>query len=168
MKILVALDGSPLSELALKAVAPLLRQPGNEAVLLRVVGDADIRQTYATGPSLRAPAPLPTAFVPSEPPPRAAEDRGQAIERVNAQAAEYLTTTARSVLEGIPVRVAVEWSDKEADGIAQAAAREQADLIAIGTHGRSGILRSALGSVADGVVRQSKVPVIVVRDGMTV
>jgi nucleotide-binding universal stress UspA family protein len=39
----------------------------------------------------------------------------------------------------------------------------QADLIVIGTHGRSGLSRLLLGSVAEGVVRGASVPVLLVR-----
>lgn len=41
----------------------------------------------------------------------------------------------------------------------------QADLIVIGTHGRSGLNRLLLGSVAEGVVRAAPVPVLLVRAG---
>lgn len=41
----------------------------------------------------------------------------------------------------------------------------QADLIVIGTHGRSGLNRLLLGSVAEGVVRVASVPVLLVRAG---
>jgi nucleotide-binding universal stress UspA family protein len=43
------------------------------------------------------------------------------------------------------------------------ARRWQADLIVIGTHGRSGLSRLLLGSVAEGVVRIASVPVLLVR-----
>ncbi len=39
----------------------------------------------------------------------------------------------------------------------------RADLIVIGTHGRSGMNRLLLGSVAEGVVRGTSVPVLLVR-----
>ena len=39
----------------------------------------------------------------------------------------------------------------------------QADLIVIGTHGRSGLSRLLLGSVAEGVARSAPVPVLLVR-----
>ena len=42
------------------------------------------------------------------------------------------------------------------DGIVWAADREKADLIAMSSHGRSGIGRLVLGSVADGVVRRTR------------
>lgn len=167
MRILAALDGNPFSELTLTAIVPLLRQAGDEAVLIRVVGDADIRATYSSGPSLRAPSPLSTAFVPSEQPPRVAEDRGQAIQRVNSEAAEYLARVAKANLPGISYRCVVEWSDNAGDAIGQAATRERADLIALATHGRSGSGRSTLGRVADAAVRLSRVPVILVGAGVT-
>ena len=47
-----------------------------------------------------------------------------------------------------------------------ATAREwQADLLVIGTHGRSGLGRLALGSVAEGVLREAPCPVLTVRLG---
>jgi nucleotide-binding universal stress UspA family protein len=49
------------------------------------------------------------------------------------------------------------------DTIVSTAREEGADLIAIATHGRSGIGRWVLGSVADGVVRRSHLPCLVVR-----
>ena len=48
--------------------------------------------------------------------------------------------------------------------IVGAAARERADLIVIGTHGRGGLDRALLGSVADRVIRLAPCPVMTVRD----
>ena len=45
------------------------------------------------------------------------------------------------------------------------AKRWEADLIVIGTHGRSGLSRLLLGSVAEGVARSAAVPVLLVRAG---
>lgn len=50
------------------------------------------------------------------------------------------------------------------DGILQAAKEEGADLIVVGSHGRTGIKRMLLGSVAAKVVSQSPVPVLVARE----
>ena len=49
-----------------------------------------------------------------------------------------------------------------ADGILSCSKEFQADLIVIGTHSRSGIDRLLMGSVAESVVRNSEVPVLVV------
>jgi nucleotide-binding universal stress UspA family protein len=51
------------------------------------------------------------------------------------------------------------------DGILSVAAETSADLIAMGTHGRSGVNRLMLGSVAERVLRGSKIPVLTVRPG---
>jgi len=50
-----------------------------------------------------------------------------------------------------------------ASEIVQAAKDWPADLIVIGSHGRGGIRRALLGSVAEGVMRQASCPVLVVR-----
>jgi universal stress protein A len=50
-----------------------------------------------------------------------------------------------------------------ADAILRAARRTRADLIVMGTHGRSGLSRVFLGSVAERVVRESRCPVLTVR-----
>lgn len=50
-----------------------------------------------------------------------------------------------------------------AEEIAQLAADVHADLVVVGTHGRRGLRRLFLGSVAEGVVRLAQCPVLVVR-----
>ena len=49
-----------------------------------------------------------------------------------------------------------------AEGILRTASEVEADLIVLGTHGRSGVSRLLMGSVAKKVVRQAKVPVLTV------
>lgn len=44
-----------------------------------------------------------------------------------------------------------------------AASAARADVIVMGTHGRSGIMHLLLGSVAEGVLRRSEIPVLLVR-----
>ena len=74
----------------------------------------------------------------------AAEDRAVAGNVVTA------------VREGPPSREVVEY-----------AGEEECDLIVMGTHGRGGLNRLILGSVAERVVRSSEVPVLTVRVGET-
>lgn len=50
-----------------------------------------------------------------------------------------------------------------AESIISYAAEQKADLIVIGTRGRSGLKRLVLGSVANGVVAHASCPVLVVR-----
>jgi nucleotide-binding universal stress UspA family protein len=49
-----------------------------------------------------------------------------------------------------------------ADGILKCAAEFGADLIVVGTHNRTGIDRLLMGSIAENVIRHSKIPVLVV------
>lgn len=50
-----------------------------------------------------------------------------------------------------------------AEVILDVASRERASMILMGTHGRTGLLRATLGSIAEDVVRHAEVPVITVR-----
>lgn len=54
-------------------------------------------------------------------------------------------------------------SERIANVILTEAERWQAELIVIGTHGRTGFSRMVLGSVAEGVVRSAPMPVLLVR-----
>jgi nucleotide-binding universal stress UspA family protein len=53
--------------------------------------------------------------------------------------------------------------EKPVDSILDVARRTEADLIAMGTHGRTGLLHLALGSVAEAVIRRATCPVLVTK-----
>lgn len=55
-------------------------------------------------------------------------------------------------------------SGKPDDQIVECAEEEGYDVVVVGSHGREGISRVLLGSVAENVVRRSPTPVVVVRD----
>ncbi|MEK7715145.1 MAG: universal stress protein, partial [candidate division NC10 bacterium] len=63
---------------------------------------------------------------------------------------------------GIPVRWALEVG-VPFEEIVKAAEKEGADMIVMGTHGRSGLNRLLLGSVAERVIRLAPCPVLTVR-----
>jgi nucleotide-binding universal stress UspA family protein len=85
------------------------------------------------------------------------------LEEMEAGAREFLASAAGDLTEqGVKADV-VAAIGNATDGIVWAAERENADLIVMSTHGRSGLGRMVLGSVADGVVRRTSLPVIVVR-----
>jgi universal stress protein A len=71
--------------------------------------------------------------------------------------------TSAAVAEGLSsrwvLRTGVPYKE-----IVGAVTRERADLIVIGTHGRGGLDRALLGSVADRVIRLAPCPVLTVRD----
>lgn len=70
---------------------------------------------------------------------------------------------ADAAAQGIFTQVEVVENRDVAEGICQAAERLGADVICLGTHGRSGLSKAVLGSVAEGVVTRSRRPLFVVR-----
>jgi nucleotide-binding universal stress UspA family protein len=75
----------------------------------------------------------------------------EAAEATRARGLEVETTVLESSMERI------------SDVIVEEAKRWEADLIVLGTHGRHGVGRMLLGSVAEGVARSAPVPVLLVR-----
>ena len=73
-----------------------------------------------------------------------------------------LRQLAEEVAVGVPVEFSVVYRDAAADGILDAADSSGADLVVMASHGRTGMTRWLLGSVAEKIVRSSKVPVLVV------
>jgi nucleotide-binding universal stress UspA family protein len=61
------------------------------------------------------------------------------------------------------VRTCIWYGDAD-QAIANAVTRERVDLVAMSTHGRSGLDRLRFGSVAESVVRKASVPALLVRD----
>ncbi|MBX3203749.1 MAG: universal stress protein [Labilithrix sp.] len=62
----------------------------------------------------------------------------------------------------IELHTSLEQADPR-DGVLAVAERLRADLIVMGTHGRRGIARALMGSVAESVVRTSSIPVLTLR-----
>lgn len=81
------------------------------------------------------------------------------------KAERYLMDQAMRLREaGLDAEIMVRFGPAP-DVIVEAAERIHSTLIAMATHGRSGLRRWALGSVADRVIRAAPVPVFVVRGG---
>ncbi|MFC1963692.1 universal stress protein [Chloroflexota bacterium] len=80
-------------------------------------------------------------------------------------------STANEYLDELLSRIKYDWaklhseviSGKAAESIAEYAEKNNIDLIIMATHGRSGMSRWVLGSVADRILRSSCVPVLMVR-----
>jgi nucleotide-binding universal stress UspA family protein len=81
-----------------------------------------------------------------------------------AEAAKSLQAVIPADADDRLVRVTTEVLVAEgiAEGIAQAAARVGADAICLGTHGRTGLAKALLGSQAEAVLRQARIPVLLV------
>ena len=86
---------------------------------------------------------------------------GECRERPLAHLRELIPAAAESL--GIRTKVDVIEGGHVAAGICEAADRFDADLICIGSHGRSGFLAGAIGSVAQAVLARSSLPVLAVR-----
>jgi nucleotide-binding universal stress UspA family protein len=144
-KILVPLDGSELAECVLPHVEALTSRGGVKTVVfLRVVEPAYV-PAGAYGPGLS-----PDSII--------------AIDAANKTAAEdYLSKLVkRTDYKGVKVQPVI-IKGPSAAGIADYAEKNSVDLIAIATHGRSGVSRWAWGSVADKVMRSVCMPVLMVR-----
>jgi nucleotide-binding universal stress UspA family protein len=77
----------------------------------------------------------------------------------------YLTRLWTSLgLDGIPAETRAEWGEP-ADEIFRAATPEKFDLIAMATHGRTGLGRDLMGSTAETVLRNSRIPVLIFPKG---
>jgi nucleotide-binding universal stress UspA family protein len=91
---------------------------------------------------------------------RVAEELKQFVEKTIAEAQKSFRDDGRPFVDRLTTHLGV--SDPR-EAIAQLASDLDADLIVIGTHGRRGVSRFLLGSVAEGVVRIAPCPVLVVR-----
>lgn len=145
LKLLVPLDGSPLSESAIPLATELATRTGAMISLTRVV-----EPFWAeTGAGIESPY-FDTQHM-------AAVD-------------EKVTTESRGYLEEIAERLRrkglhVVWevrTGRPADEIARLAETTAADLIVIPTHGRKGVARVALGSVVDALLQRGETPLLVV------
>ena len=137
-KILVSIDSDPIAVHAADVGADLARMAGAEIAFIHVI-EPELVNAADTGIQ-------PDVFV--------------------AQAKE----TGRRLIEDFrkrlpPGTAALEFLQvgKPATEIVDAAREWPADLVVIGSHGRGGIKRALLGSVAEHVMRQAPCPVLVVR-----
>jgi nucleotide-binding universal stress UspA family protein len=150
--IVVPLDGSEMAERAVWPAADLARLFDGEVTLVRV----------------NRPALLP-AYVPEGAGAYglgAALDQAEQLERdEREQARRYLAeVSAMLAVRGVRCRADVILEDRPAEGIIAEAGARHADLIAMETHGRRGLARLFMGSVADQVVRGGEVPVLLYHD----
>ena len=143
-RILVPLDGSELAEAALTEAVKLIQRPAGHITLVQVLDEG-----------------RPFHFVEADVDTMVKGIRGERA-RVTCEARGYLTSVASriekagaqvetTVLEGEPGRTVLELAQQM-----------PADLIVMSTHGRSGLSRILMGSVAAHVVAHSCCPVLVV------
>ena len=140
-RILVPTDGS---EEGTQAVT--------HALDLAVVHQASVHTLYVINTASYAGMPMETSWEGIDDLLRA--DADAAVNEVEKLADGYDVDVTTAVVEGSPSREIIRYAESE-----------RCDLIVMGTHGRGGIDRLLLGSVAEKVVRGSTVPVLTVRLG---
>lgn len=144
--LLVPLDGSDFSERSL----PLARRLARE-------GASTLHLVQVHAPPVPGPMLSSTQF----------EYQGLDLEayaeRHREEMGAHLTPIAAALeADGVTVRPAV-LEGRVVDELADHAAAVEADLIVMTTHGRSGASRLWLGSVADGLVRHTHIPILMLR-----
>ena len=142
-KILLPLDGSRLGESALPVAEDLAELMGAELGLLHVM-QSMYPLTIMEGTMLQKPV---------------REDD----ETTRADAKAYLAAAAGRLRNKTLTLSTDVVSGQPADWIVKYAEFNQVDLVAMATHGRSGIGRWAFGSVTDKVLHAGNMPVLVVR-----
>lgn len=141
--ILVAIDGSQTSELALNEAIQFARAAGSRLRIVNVVDEVNLNWSEF---------------------PNTAE-----LWNVLAASGRALLGKAASAAAeaGVEVDTRLIELDRLGDRIPDVLAREAdawpADLIVVGTHGRRGLSHLFLGSVAEGIVRVASKPVLLVR-----
>jgi len=146
-KILVAVDGSATSLRGLDEAIKVAKSTGGRLLLVHGVDELVIATDY-----------VPTVY--SAPIFEALRESGA---RILAQTA----TVVRRADLSCEQKLVETLSGRVADEIVKQAGEWRADLIVMGTHGRRGLKRLALGSDAEMVLRLSSVPVLLIREQST-
>ena len=141
-RILVAIDGSDTSNLALEEAIKLAKDQHSALRLFHVV---DLTMAYSL-------VEAPHVF-----------EYQKAMETAGQQVVAECSAVARKAGIEFDAKCVVTFAKHIYDVIEEEAKEWAADLIVIGTHGRKGIRRLLLGSVAEGLTRVSSKPVLLVR-----
>ena len=150
----VGVDFSDQSDLALRRAFELgLEQRASEIHAVHVV------RSFESGVQLELPTNLGLTTV------SLAEAGEHLKEHLEGRIATFAgAVTPRERTHAIARIVSHVRLDAPAEQIAQLAADLEADLVVVGTHGRRGLSRMVMGSVAEGAVRLAPCPVLVVRE----
>ena len=147
-KVLVPLDGSKVGEAALPVIERLITMCSPEVkVEVTVLGVITLLRHWVVVGEASAPVSY------SE----------EELNLIKERVMNYLDKAAESIKDlGVTVKTIVN-TGNAAEEILKAASEINADLIAMSTHGRSGLRRIAFGSITDKVLRGASIPVLMVR-----
>lgn len=162
-KVLIPLDGSDFSRQILPYVRQVLDPADSELILLRV---AESPAGLSGAPAKLATTELPVPMYESERDAELAKHpiyASQVWEGLEARLKDELQADARHLKDaGYTVSIAVKFGDP-AQELVDFVNHESVDLIAMTTHGRTGLRRLVFGSVAERVLRSVSVPVMLLR-----
>jgi nucleotide-binding universal stress UspA family protein len=89
------------------------------------------------------------------------------LQKSVKEAGEQVLTQAKELAQAEGVepesKILESWGDKIASVLLEDAGSWGADLVVMGTHGWTGVMHLLMGSVAEGLLKQSNVPVLLVR-----
>ncbi len=151
-KIMVPLDGSKLAECVFPHLTTIVKGCETPAVVLVRVAEP-AAWLFGTGTD--------GARVYTEE--QAAQDRQRLAKLEAADAQKYLAMVASQLKLGDAAIQTSVLEGKASEALADYSSKNGFDLIVMSTHGRSGVSRWLLGSVADRLMRSSLVPVLMVR-----
>ena len=147
-KIMVCLDGSKLSEQILPYAVEQARRFHSQVILFHVVAEPGM-----VSPGIPGSPGLPV------------ETSGslEKMQQERNEATAYLENAAQSLRGKKLAAETVILQGAAGDAIVSYANENNIGLIAIATHGRSGLGRAVFGSVADYVLRKSGLPILVIK-----
>ncbi len=151
-KILVTLDGSKLAELALSHVIEVAAS-GAQVHLLSVMAEDRVSEIAALASAMSQPV---TVTKEQWPPLHTSSDPRAIYARE-----DYLRQVSEW-LEQVGLRVSVEVRPGNIVDTIVSVARDGFEVVVMVTHGRTGLSRVALGSVAEGVLHRSPCPVLII------
>lgn len=165
MRVMIALDGTPVGERAARAVATWANETGAEIHLLSVLHSGDSKETVANPGFVHSATPAGTMTGQSlnvrEPFPHQAESRSQALTRAHEERMDYLRLVVAKWFPALAIKIHV--ADAEtATAIVEHAERLGVDFIAMGTRGHHGVGQALFGSLHEEVVKRAHMPVLLI------
>ena len=147
-RVLVPLDGSKVGEAALPVIEQLVDKLASKTkVEVTLVGVITILRHWVVVGEASAPV----SYTEEE------------LTLIKNRISDYLIQTGESLKKrGVVIKTMVR-TGNAAEEIHKAADEINADLIAMSTHGRSGLRRLAFGSITDKILHGSNIPVLMVR-----
>ncbi|SFU43398.1 universal stress protein [Nitrosospira multiformis] len=141
-RILVPIDGSATSNLALQEASKLAKQHSTQVELVYVMTDIHLMDanSYINYDEMK-----------------------ESLERTGRRILTEAQTLMQQAGVAAEVKLLEAGGERIAGVILEEARRWSAELIVIGTHGRSGFSRVLFGSVAEGIVRMAHIPVLLIR-----